>query len=445
MVGGAVRDRLLGLPVQDRDWVVVGATAQEMTGRGFVPVGRDFPVFLHPQTHEEYALARTERKQGRGYRGFTVYASPEVTLQEDLARRDLTINAIAASADWPGDDDPNSLQAWRGGLIDPFGGQRDLQARVLRHVTGAFREDPVRILRVARLAARFHDFSVAPETLELMRQMVQEGEAAHLVPERVWQELSRGLMASRPERMFTVLRDCGALAVILPEVDALWGVPQRAEHHPEVDTGAHLMLVLRMAARLAAPLPVRYACLTHDLGKAATPADVLPRHIGHEQRGAALLKGLSERLRVPADCHALADVVAREHGNIHRSGALSAAATVRLLERCDAFRKPARFADALLACECDARGRQGMDGDAYPPRPRLLAALDAALAVPTAELSAAAIAAGLRGPQIGQRITEARVQAVARALADLSPHPPEISSPRPLAGEGRGRGPAALI
>jgi len=408
MVGGAVRDRLLGQPMQDRDWVVVGATPEQMTARGFVPVGKDFPVFLHPETREEYALARTERKQGRGYRGFVVHASPAVTLEQDLARRDLTINAIAARPEWTGADGPQAL------LTDPFGGQRDLRARVLRHVSDAFREDPVRILRVARLAARFHDFSVAPETLELMRQMVQDGEAAHLVPERVWQELSRGLMEAQPERMFAVLRACGALAVILPEVERLWGVPQRAEHHPEVDTGAHLMLVLRMAARLHAPLPVRYACLTHDLGKATTPADVLPRHIGHEQRSAALLAGLSERLRVPADCHALADVVAREHGNIHRSGTLNAAATVRLLERCDAFRRPARFADALLACECDARGRQGMDGDAYPQRPRLLAALAAAQAVSTAEVAEAARAAGARGPQIGQRIAAARAQALAR-------------------------------
>ena len=414
MVGGAVRDRLLGLPVQDRDWVVVGATPEQMTGRGFVPVGKDFPVFLHPETHEEYALARTEHKQGRGYRGFVVHASPEVTLEQDLARRDLTINAIAARPEWANAENrPDAPDL----LIDPFGGQRDLVTRVLRHVSDAFREDPVRILRLARFAARFHDFSVAPATMALLRQMVQAGEAADLVPERVWQEIARGLMEPHPERMFTVLRECGALAVILPEVDRLWGVPQRADYHPEVDTGAHLLLVLRMAARLGASLPVRYACLTHDLGKATTPADVLPRHIGHEQRGARLVEGLSERLRVPGDCHELADVVAREHGNIHRSDTLDAAATVRLLERCDAFRKPARLADALLACECDARGRLGMDGNAYPQRPRLLATLAAAQAVPTAEVAAAALAAGARGPAIGQHITAARVQAVAQALA----------------------------
>ncbi|KAB2895168.1 MAG: multifunctional CCA addition/repair protein, partial [Burkholderiaceae bacterium] len=262
MVGGAVRDRLLGRPVNDHDWVVVGATPEQMAAQGFVPVGRDFPVFLHPETHEEYALARTERQSGRGYRGFVVQASPDVTLEEDLARRDLTINAIAADADWTG----------TGAVFDPYNGQRDLQARVLRHVTDAFREDPVRILRVARFAARFTDFTVAPETLQLMREMVQAGEANHLVPERVWQELARGLMEERPSRMVEVLRDCGALAVLLPELDRLWGVPQRADYHPEVDTGMHAMMVLDMSARLNAALPVRWACLMHDLGKGTTPA-----------------------------------------------------------------------------------------------------------------------------------------------------------------------------
>ncbi len=416
MVGGAVRDRLLGLAVQDHDWVVVGATPEQMAARGFVPVGKDFPVFLHPETHQEFALARTERKSGRGYKGFTVHASPEVRLEEDLARRDLTINAIAAPADWDAATDADGAL-----LIDPFGGRRDLRGKVLRHVTEAFREDPVRILRVARFAARFHDFSVAPETLALMRDMVAEGEADHLVAERVWQELSRGLMEQHPERMFAVLRECGALRVVLPEVDRLWGVPQRPEYHPEIDTGVHLMLVLQMAARLRAPLPVRYACLTHDLGKGTTPVDVLPRHIGHEQRGARLLKAMSARLRVPTECHELADVVAREHGNIHRSGELGAAALLRLLERCDALRKPARFADALLACECDARGRLGRADDAYPQRPRLLAALAAALSVATAPIAAAAVAAGGEGPEIGRRIHEVRVRAVAQALPDAGP------------------------
>ena len=406
MVGGAVRDALLGLPVQDRDWVVIGATPEQMLAQGYLPVGRDFPVFLHPETREEYALARTERNSGRGYRGFVVHAAPDVTLEEDLARRDLTINAIAE------DVDGISARA----LFDPYFGHRDLQARVLRHVSKAFREDPVRILRVARFAARFADFSVAPETTQLMREMVDAGEADHLVPERVWQELARGLMEAQPPRMFAVLRSCGALAVLLPEVERLWGVPQRAEYHPEVDTGVHLMMVLAMAARLNAPLGVRFACLTHDLGKGTTPADMLPRHIGHEQRSAQLLRGVCERLRVPVDCRELADVVAREHGNIHRSGELNAAAVLRLLERCDAIRKPARFEDVLLACECDARGRLGFEESAYPQRERLLAAMHAARAVDTAPLAAEAAKRGLKGPQVGEQIHAARAQAIAAAL-----------------------------
>ena len=407
MVGGAVRDGLLGRAVSDRDWVVVGATPEQMVAQGFLPVGRDFPVFLHPKTREEYALARTERKSGRGYRGFVVQTSPEVTLEEDLARRDLTINSIAANADW----------ARSTAVFDPYNGQKDLQDRVLRHVTDAFREDPVRILRVARFAARFTDFSVAPETLQLMREMVAHGEADHLVAERVWQELSRGLMEEQPSRMFEVLRDCGALAVVLPEVDRLWGVPQRAEYHPEIDTGIHLMMVLDMAARLNAPLTVRFACLTHDLGKATTPAHVLPRHIGHEQRSAQLLKGLAARLRVPVDCREIADVVAREHGNIHRSGELNAAALVRLLERCDAIRKPERFAEILLACECDARGRLGLEESPYPQRQRLGDALVAAQSVATSLIAAHAAASGITGPKVGELIHAARVKAVAAWLA----------------------------
>ncbi|HRO80034.1 MAG TPA: multifunctional CCA addition/repair protein [Alicycliphilus denitrificans] len=403
MVGGAVRDRLLGRPVNDHDWVVVGARPEDMVARGFVPVGRDFPVFLHPETHEEYALARTERKSGRGYRGFVVQASPDVTLEEDLSRRDLTINAIAASADWTGAE----------GLFDPYGGARDLERRVLRHVTDAFREDPVRILRVARFAARFTGFTVAPETMALMREMVRSGEADHLVAERVWQELSRGLMEEKPSRMFDVLRACGALAVVLPEVERLWGVPQRAEHHPEVDTGVHLMMVLDMAARLSAPLAVRFACLTHDLGKGTTPVDVLPRHIGHEQRSSKLLKAVAERLRVPVDCRELADVVAREHGNIHRSGELGAAALVRLLERCDAIRKPARLDEILLACECDARGRLGFEDAPYPQRARLNAALAVVQSVATSTIAACAASMGVTGQKVGEMIHAARVQAVA--------------------------------
>jgi tRNA nucleotidyltransferase (CCA-adding enzyme) len=403
MVGGAVRDALLGLAVNDRDWVVVGATPEEMVLAGFLPVGRDFPVFLHPDTREEYALARTERKTGRGYHGFAFHADPGVTLQEDLARRDLTINAMAQAGD--------------GAIIDPFGGRQDLQRKLLRHVTDAFREDPVRILRLARFAARFSDFSVAPETMDLMRGMVQAGEVDALVPERVWQELARGLMEDRPSRMFEVLRECGALARLLPEVDRLWGVPQRADYHPEVDTGVHLMMVLDMSARLRAPLPVRFACLVHDLGKGTTPESVLPRHLGHEERSARLLKGVAQRLRVPTECNELADVVAREHGNIHRSGEFGAAAVVRLLERCDAFRKPQRFADVLLACECDARGRGGLQERPYPQRQRLMGALAAAQGVSTAEVAAAAQAQGLSGPKVGERIHQARIDAVAGWLA----------------------------
>ena len=410
MVGGAVRDKLLGRPVNDHDWVVVGATPEQMLELGYLPVGRDFPVFLHPETREEYALARTERKSGRGYRGFVVHSSPDVTLEEDLSRRDLTINAIAASA--------YGISA--GGIFDPYSGARDIEARVLRHVTESFREDPVRILRVARFAARFTDFTVAPETMQLMREMVEHGEVDHLVPERVWQELARGLMEEKPSRMFEVLRACGALQVLLPEVARLWGVPQRAEYHPEVDTGVHLMMVLDMAARLQAPLTVRFACLVHDLGKGTTPARVLPRHIGHEERSARLLRTLAERLRVPVDCRETADVVAREHGNIHRSSALSAAALVRLLERCDAIRKPERFGEILLACECDARGRLGFEEAAYPQRQRLAAALQAVQAVVTRDIAARAAAQGITGPQVGKLIHQARVDAVAHWLREAA-------------------------
>ncbi len=415
LVGGAVRDALLGLPVQDRDWVVVGATPEELVAQGFLPVGKDFPVFLHPQTGDEYALARTERKTARGYRGFEIHAAPGVTLDDDLARRDLTINSIAIHARpvWA----EGQFDIKKEALIDPWGGHGDLQAKVLRHVTDAFREDPVRILRVARFAARFADFTVAPETLALMQAMVADGEADALVAERVWQELARGLMEHTPSRMFEVLRACGALKKLLPEVDRLWGVPQRAEYHPEVDTGVHLMMVLDMAARLKAPLAVRFACLGHDLGKGTTPAEVLPRHIGHEERSARLLKGVCERLRVPINCRELADVVAREHGNIHRSAEFGAAALVRLLERCDAFRKPQRFGEVLLACECDARGRLGLEDAAYPQRERLARVLLAAQSVATEPVAQAAQAAGLSGAKIGELIHSARVGAVQQALS----------------------------
>jgi tRNA nucleotidyltransferase (CCA-adding enzyme) len=412
VVGGAVRDALMGLPVNDRDWVVVGSTPEVMTAEGFMPVGKDFPVFLHPQTREEYALARTERKTSRGYKGFAVQADPGVTLEEDLARRDLTVNAMAV---------PEALahaasSEWADQIVDPYGGERDLETKVLRHVTQAFAEDPVRILRVARFAARFADFSVADETMALMRQMVEDGEVDHLVPERVWQELAKGLMSDKPSRMFEVLRACGALKVLLPELDRLWGVPQRPQYHPEVDTGVHMMMVMDMAARLNTPLSVRVACLMHDLGKGTTPADVLPRHIGHENRSVKLLQKVCERLRVPTDCRELAEVVAREHGNIHRSAELNAEALMRLLERCDAIRQPERFERVLQACECDARGRLGFEAAAYPQAVRLLKAQQAALSVDTTPIAQAAAAQGLRGPQIGAQIAMARIQAVTASL-----------------------------
>lgn len=402
VVGGAVRDALLGRPAADRDWVVVGATPEQLVAAGYKPVGRDFPVFLHPQTGEEVALARTERKSAPGYHGFTFHADPAVTLEDDLRRRDLTVNAIAQAED--------------GTLVDPFGGRRDLEAGVLRHVSEAFAEDPVRLLRLARFAARFTGFTVAPETMALCRRLVDEGEVDALVPERVWQELSRGLMEARPSRMFDVLRGCGALARLLPEVDRLWGVPQPEAHHPEVDTGVHLMLVLDMAARLQAPLPVRWACLMHDLGKGSTPPDQWPRHIGHEARSAALARQVGERLRVPGECRELADVVAREHTHVHASGSLGAAAVLRLFERCDALRRPQRFLQVLLACECDARGRTGLEERPYAPAQRLPPLLQAALGIDAGGAAAQALAQGQAGPAIGRAVMAARVAAVQALL-----------------------------
>ncbi|MGF6722620.1 tRNA nucleotidyltransferase (CCA-adding enzyme) [Paraburkholderia sp. GAS41] len=407
VVGGAIRDALLGVPVQDRDYVVVGATPEQMVAQGYRPVGKDFPVFLHPQTHEEYALARTERKTAAGYHGFQFFYAPDVTLEEDLARRDLTINAMARQLQPDG-----SLS---GPVIDPFNGQGDLQARVFRHVSDAFIEDPVRILRIARFAARFTDFTVAPQTLELMHKMVSAGEVDALVPERVWQELSRGLMETRPSRMFEVLRACGALERILPEIEALWGVPQRADYHPEVDTGVHVMMVVDHAAARGYALAVRFAALTHDLGKATTPEDVLPRHIGHEGRSVDLLKPLCERLRVPNECRDLAILVAREHGNIHRVMEMGAAAVVRLIERCDGIRKPARFAEALQACEADARGRLGFEAREYPQAERLRIALVAARAV-----DAGAVAGSLadKPSMIKDAVHRERVRGVGLAFGE---------------------------
>ena len=393
-VGGAVRDALLGLPVADRDYVVVGATPEQMTALGYQPVGQDFPVFLHPQTHEEYALARTERKSGSGYKGFTVYAAPEVTLEEDLYRRDLTINAIAQDAS--------------GQLIDPYGGQADLKARLFRHVSAAFAEDPVRILRIARFAARFHDFSIAPETLTLMREMVAAGEINALVPERVWQELSRGLLEARPSRMFYVLRECGALVRLLPEIDCLFGVPQPPQHHPEIDTGVHVMLVVDWAAQQGYSLPVRFAALCHDLGKGATPPAFWPRHYGHEGKSVDLVRTLSERIRVPTDCRDLAIAVARDHGNVHRAFELRPATVIELLERVDAFRRPHRFEECLQACECDFHGRPGWETKPYPQSAYLRQGLQAALSIDAGE-----VARGAEPARIKEAINRARVAAVA--------------------------------
>ncbi|SDG97093.1 MULTISPECIES: multifunctional CCA addition/repair protein [unclassified Duganella] len=405
VVGGAVRDALLGLPVKDHDHVVVGATPDDMLAKGFRPVGKDFPVFLHPQTQEEYALARTERKTAPGYKGFVFHTSADVTLEEDLVRRDLTINAMARADD--------------GSITDPYGGQRDIEQRIFRHVSDAFAEDPVRILRLARFAARFSDFTVAPETNELMKRMVAEGEVDALVAERVWQELARGLMEHKPSRMFAVLRDCGALVRILPELDALWGVPQPEKWHPEIDTGVHVMQVIDCAAKLERELPVRVACLMHDLGKGVTPSDNWPAHHGHEGLGVKLVEQVCKRLRVPTECRDLAVMTTREHGNVGRALQLRANTIVTLFERCDAFRKPARFTQMLLATECDARGRIGPEASyAETPFPQL-AHLEAALAAARG-VNAGEIAQGCAdNPQrIPERVHAARVRAVKAALKE---------------------------
>ena len=399
IVGGAVRDALLGVPVTDHDWVVVGATPEQMIEAGYLPVGRDFPVFLHPQTKEEHALARTERKTAPGYHGFTFHADPAVTLEQDLARRDLTINAIAQDA--------------QGRLIDPFGGQRDLSARVLRHVSPAFAEDPVRILRLARFAARFVDFSVAPETQALMREMVQAGEVDALVAERVWQELSRGLMETRPSRMFDVLRGCGALARLLPEVDRLWGVPQRADYHPEVDSGAHTLMCVDAGARMGFTLPVRVSALLHDLGKARTPRGEWPSHKQHEARGVPLVEGFCERLRVPAESRELAVHHTREHLIIHQARELRPGTLLELFERVDLFRRPERFERLLEACLCDARGRTGFENDEYPQVAYLQEAAKAVSAVQARDLAGS----GLSGEAIGQELRKRRLERLTEWVA----------------------------
>jgi len=405
LVGGAIRDRLLGLAPGDRDYVVVGSTPEQMLAQGFKPVGRDFPVFLHPRTGEEYALARTERKSGRGYRGFVVDSDPSVTLEEDLARRDFTINAIAQDEE-------------DGKLSDPLGGVRDLEARVLRHAGPAFVEDPLRVLRAARFMARFASlgFTVAPETMALMRQMTEGGELGELVPERVWQELSRALRSDTPSAFLRTLRDCDALAQVLPEVDALYGVPQRAEFHPEVDTGLHQEMVSDMAARLApGDEVVGFAALTHDLGKALTPHDVLPKHIGHEQAGIAPLKALCERLKVPSAHRELAVMACREHLNVHRLDELRDATVLELLARCDAFRKPERIGQLALVCEADKRGRLGSQDADYPQGRELIRLHAAAMSVSARDIDAET----LSGPEVGEALRKARIAAIGNARAPL--------------------------
>ncbi len=398
IVGGAVRDELLGYPIKDKDYVVVGSTPEQMVAAGFRPVGKDFPVFLHPKTHDEYALARTERKTAKGYKGFVVHASPEITLEQDLARRDLTVNAIAK----------NEV----GEFIDPFHGINDIKSKTLRHVSDAFVEDPVRILRIARFSARLADFNIAPETLSLMQQMVDAGEVDALVAERVWQELAKGLMEKKPARMFEVLRSCGALKRIIPELDNLWGVPQPPQHHPEVDTGVHVMMVLDYAAQKAFSLSVRFAALMHDLGKGTTPKEILPRHIGHEERGVHLVKDVCKRLRVPNDCKELAVMVAKFHGKLYQSLDMRPSTLLEFLIQLDAIRQPERFNGFLQACEADSRGRTGLENCPTPAADLMRKVLDAAFTI-----DAGAIASKQSDVEkIKIAIFEARVEAIKRVL-----------------------------
>lgn len=394
LVGGAVRDEQLGLPAKERDWCVVGATPAELESLGYRRVGREFPVFLHPETAEEYALARTERKTGPGYHGFEFRTSPDVTIEDDLARRDLTINALAKDSE--------------GNLLDPFGGLRDIENRVLRHVSDAFDEDPVRILRVAKFAARFHQhgFTVADETLELMRGMVEDGEANSLAPHRVWKETEAALAASEPRVFFETLRRCGALAVVFPEIDGLFGVPQPEKWHPEIDCGVHTMMVVEQAARISDAVDVRFAALVHDLGKATTAKDKLPGHPGHERRSVRLIKKMADRLPLPVACRELALTVAEFHGHCHRAFELKPSTVLRVLERADAFRRPERFDRFLLACEADARGRTGLEERPYPQAEYLRGALRQAAAVSAREF----VQQGLEGPQIGDAIRRRRLQ-----------------------------------
>lgn len=404
LVGGAVRDRLLGLPVTDRDWVVTGATPEEMLRKGYLPVGRDFPVFLHPRTREEYALARTERKTALGYHGFEFYTAPDVTLEQDLLRRDLTINAMAEDE--------------AGGLVDPFNGADDLRERILRHVSQAFGEDPVRLLRVARFWARFAPlgFRIADDTMALMRAMVDAGEADALVPERVWQEVERALGEAEPRRFFEALRESGACGVVMPEFDVLFGVPQPEKYHPEIDTGLHCLMVLDAAARLSSDPEVRFAALVHDLGKGVTPAEHWPAHHGHEQAGLKPLKTLCARLRVPKRFQDLAEIVMRFHTHCHRAESLRPDTMLRLLEQTDALRRPERFEQFLLACEADFRGRGGVAGLAYPQADLLRGALDCVRHVDIAAI----VDSGLTGKALGERIRQTRARALAEMKSDVT-------------------------
>ncbi|WP_353572479.1 multifunctional CCA addition/repair protein [Candidatus Albibeggiatoa sp. nov. BB20] len=396
-VGGAVRDSLLNRAVKDIDWVVVGTTTENMLNLGFMQVGKDFPVFLHPKTKQEYALARTERKTGKGYTGFVVYAEPDVSLEQDLSRRDLTINAMAEDE--------------QGNIIDPFNGQQDLEARILRHVSPAFCEDPVRILRIARFAARY-DFSIAPETLALMQEMVKQGEVNALVAERVWQETEQALGETYPQRFIEVLRKCGALRVIFPEVEQLFGVPQRADYHPEVDTGIHILLCLQQARYLTSDTQVIFAVLVHDLGKGNTPSDILPRHIGHEERGLDLLKPVCNRLRIPKQYKDLAKFVVQFHTHCHKITELTAKTALKVLEVMDAFRRPHRFEQFLLACEADARGRKGLGHQAYPQAAQFRQIFEIAHQVNVANI----IAEGFIGNQIKQQLHQRRIHAIKHLL-----------------------------
>ena len=398
LVGGAVRDQLLGRKVVERDWVVVGATSKEMLGQGFKQVGKDFPVFLHPDSHEEYALARTERKTSPGYRGFVVHADPDVSLKEDLRRRDLTVNALA--------EDEN------GQLIDYYNGKHDLEQRLLRHVSPAFAEDPVRILRVARFAARYAHlgFKVAQETQQLMRQMVESGEVDSLVPERVWQELQKALTEQHPSVFIEVLRSCGALKIIFPEIDRLFGVPRPEKYHPEIDTGIHTLMVIEQAVKLSEKPTVRFAALTHDLGKGTTPKDILPSHHGHEERSVKLIKKLCERIRVPKNYRELAIIVARYHSHIHHAYELKPSTVLKTLERTDAFRRAERFKDFLLSCTADSRGRAGLEDTPYEQADYFRDALKAALAVDIKAI----IADGLEGKALAEKIRRIRGKEISR-------------------------------